>query len=96
MRYESLAWYATHLVNELVKRSWPTVSNTLSILIKDLFCAEKGEVLSDHYKLLPVDLRDIQKLDDVIAMANMDPRYVQEVISSFFAIKSNFITMFLF
>lgn len=34
---------------------------------------EKGEVLSDHYKLLPVDLRDIQKLDDVIAMANMDP-----------------------
>lgn len=34
---------------------------------------EKGEVLSDHYKLLPADLRDIQKLDDVIAMANMDP-----------------------
>ncbi|CAK7347734.1 unnamed protein product [Dovyalis caffra] len=34
---------------------------------------EKGEVLSDHYKLLPVDLRDIQKLDDVIASAGMDP-----------------------
>ncbi|XP_031277598.1 leucine carboxyl methyltransferase 1 homolog [Pistacia vera] len=33
---------------------------------------EKGEVLSDHYKLLPVDLRDIQKLDDVITLANMD------------------------
>ncbi|KAI4354701.1 hypothetical protein L6164_003546 [Bauhinia variegata] len=34
---------------------------------------EKGEVLSDHYKLLPVDLRDIQKLNDIIALANMDP-----------------------
>ncbi|CAI0445954.1 unnamed protein product [Linum tenue] len=34
---------------------------------------EKGEVLGDHYKLLPVDLRDIPKLDDVIASANMDP-----------------------
>ena len=59
------------------------------MLIKDLFRAENGEVLSDHYKLLPVDLRDIQKLDEVIAMANMDPRYVQEVISSVSAIKSN-------
>uniref|UniRef100_A0A2N9GJ64 Leucine carboxyl methyltransferase 1 homolog n=1 Tax=Fagus sylvatica TaxID=28930 RepID=A0A2N9GJ64_FAGSY len=34
---------------------------------------EKGEVLSDHYKLLPIDLRDLQKLDDVIALAEMDP-----------------------
>ncbi|KAG4132569.1 hypothetical protein ERO13_D08G040100v2 [Gossypium hirsutum] len=34
---------------------------------------ENGEVLSDHYKLLAVDLRDIQKLDDVISLANMDP-----------------------
>ncbi|XVF33624.1 hypothetical protein REPUB_Repub17cG0183900 [Reevesia pubescens] len=34
---------------------------------------ENGEVLSDHYKLLPVDLCDIQKLDDVISLANMDP-----------------------
>lgn len=34
---------------------------------------EKGQVLSDHYKLLPIDLRDIQKLDDIIAVANMDP-----------------------
>ncbi|KAG8653737.1 hypothetical protein MANES_05G054600v8 [Manihot esculenta] len=34
---------------------------------------EKGEVLSDQYKLLPVDLRDIQKLDDIITLANMDP-----------------------
>ncbi|KAK8630382.1 hypothetical protein V6N13_079178 [Hibiscus sabdariffa] len=36
---------------------------------------ENGEVLSDHYKLLPVDLRNIPKLDDVILLANMDPRY---------------------
>ncbi|KAK4416068.1 Leucine carboxyl methyltransferase 1 [Sesamum alatum] len=34
---------------------------------------EKGEVLADHYKLLPVDLRDIQKLDDIISLANIDP-----------------------
>ncbi|XP_042489215.1 leucine carboxyl methyltransferase 1 homolog isoform X2 [Macadamia integrifolia] len=34
---------------------------------------EKGEVLSDNYKLLPVDLRDIQKLDDAIAQAQLDP-----------------------
>ncbi|XP_065859150.1 leucine carboxyl methyltransferase 1 homolog [Euphorbia lathyris] len=34
---------------------------------------ENGEVLSDHYKLLPADLRDIQRLDDIIALAKMDP-----------------------
>ncbi|KAJ4953347.1 hypothetical protein NE237_030179 [Protea cynaroides] len=34
---------------------------------------EKGEVISDHYKLFPVDLRDIQKLD-VITLAQLDPR----------------------
>ncbi|KAG7013821.1 tRNA wybutosine-synthesizing protein 4 [Cucurbita argyrosperma subsp. argyrosperma] len=34
---------------------------------------EKGEVHSDHYKLLPVDLRDIDKLNDVLAIAGMDP-----------------------
>ncbi|KAK7277151.1 hypothetical protein RIF29_18302 [Crotalaria pallida] len=33
---------------------------------------EKGEVFSDHYKLLPVDLRDTQKLSDIIALADMD------------------------
>ncbi|PON60849.1 Leucine carboxyl methyltransferase 1, LCMT [Parasponia andersonii] len=33
---------------------------------------DKGEVLSDNYKLLPVDLRDINKLDDIIALADMD------------------------
>lgn len=38
-----------------------------------LISREKGEVLSDHYKLLPVDLRDVQKLDDVIALAGIDP-----------------------
>ncbi|KAJ8900371.1 hypothetical protein K2173_025011 [Erythroxylum novogranatense] len=34
---------------------------------------EKGVVLGDHYKLLPVDLRNVQELDDVIALAGMDP-----------------------
>ncbi|MFS7925808.1 putative [Phosphatase 2A protein]-leucine-carboxy methyltransferase [Helianthus anomalus] len=34
--------------------------------------AEKGEVISDHYKLLPIDLRDIQSLNDLI-LTHMDP-----------------------
>ncbi|KAI5647501.1 hypothetical protein M9H77_33506 [Catharanthus roseus] len=34
---------------------------------------ENGEVLADDYKLLPVDLRDIEKLDDIISLANLDP-----------------------
>ncbi|KAK3024855.1 hypothetical protein RJ639_042878 [Escallonia herrerae] len=34
---------------------------------------DKGQVLGDHYKLLPVDLRDIQKLDDMISLAELDP-----------------------
>ncbi|PRQ57397.1 putative transferase [Rosa chinensis] len=34
---------------------------------------ERGEVLSDCYKLLPVDLRDIHQLNEVIALAGMDP-----------------------
>lgn len=34
---------------------------------------EEGQVLSDLYKLLPVDLRDIPKLRDVISFAGMDP-----------------------
>ncbi|KAL3615527.1 Leucine carboxyl methyltransferase 1 [Castilleja foliolosa] len=37
---------------------------------------EKGEVLGDHYKLLPVDLRDIKKLDDIISLASIDPKCV--------------------
>lgn len=35
-------------------------------------CREKGEVLSEQYKLLPVDLRDIGKLDDILTQANLD------------------------
>lgn len=38
-------------------------------------------MLGDHYKMLPVDLRDIQRLDVVIALADMDPRYVCRVNS---------------
>lgn len=34
---------------------------------------ENGEVIGDHYKLLPVDLRDIQGLNNVITLANLDP-----------------------
>ncbi|KAG6486840.1 hypothetical protein ZIOFF_055420 [Zingiber officinale] len=36
---------------------------------------EKGEVLSNNYKLLPADIRNIQVLDDVINRAQLDPRY---------------------
>lgn len=43
--------------------------------IQSWICSEKGEVSGDHYKLLPVDLRDIQQLDDMISLADMDPRY---------------------
>lgn len=32
----------------------------------------KGEVLSDCYKLLPVDLRNIEKLDDIVKLAQLD------------------------
>lgn len=39
------------------------------------FFAEKGEVHSDHYKLLPVDLRETNQLNDVLVLAGMDPRY---------------------
>ncbi|KAL9228822.1 hypothetical protein vseg_004360 [Gypsophila vaccaria] len=34
---------------------------------------DSGEVHGDHYKLLPVDLRDVQKLNDIMALANLDP-----------------------
>ncbi|CAI9101249.1 OLC1v1038530C3 [Oldenlandia corymbosa var. corymbosa] len=37
-----------------------------------LISQENGEVLDYCYKLLPVDLRDIQKLDDIISLANLD------------------------
>lgn len=45
---------------------------------------EKGEVLSDHYKLLPIDLRNIQQLDDVIALAGMDRRMRFDILGSRF------------
>ncbi|CAH9097167.1 unnamed protein product [Cuscuta epithymum] len=35
--------------------------------------SERGEVLGDHYKLLPVDLCDLDKLNGIVAMANLDP-----------------------
>ncbi|MQM07653.1 hypothetical protein Taro_040492 [Colocasia esculenta] len=44
---------------------------------------EKGEVLSDHYKLLPVDLRDIQNLDAVICLAQLDPRETLSLLAQF-------------
>lgn len=40
-----------------------------------IICAEKGEVISDNYKLLPIDLRDVESLNELIS-AHMDPRYV--------------------
>ncbi|KAL6565806.1 Leucine carboxyl methyltransferase 1 [Orobanche hederae] len=41
---------------------------------------EKGEVLGDHYKLLPVDLRDIKKLDDIVSLASIDPSGIECVL----------------
>ncbi|XP_021755235.1 tRNA wybutosine-synthesizing protein 4-like [Chenopodium quinoa] len=49
--------------NELKEKLGPTAS----------ISRENGEVHGDHYKLLPVDLRDIQNLNDVIGLANLDP-----------------------
>ncbi|KAJ4775139.1 Leucine carboxyl methyltransferase 1 [Rhynchospora pubera] len=34
---------------------------------------EKGEVASSNYKLLPIDIRDVQKLDDMINITQLDP-----------------------
>ncbi|KAK9142880.1 hypothetical protein Syun_012280 [Stephania yunnanensis] len=34
---------------------------------------DKGEIHGDHYKLLPIDLRDVDKLDDIIGFAKLDP-----------------------
>ncbi|XP_021846715.1 uncharacterized protein [Spinacia oleracea] len=50
--------------NELREKLGPT--STIS--------RENGEVLGDRYKLLPVDLRDIPRLNNVIGLANLDPR----------------------
>uniref|UniRef100_A0A803LIE9 Leucine carboxyl methyltransferase 1 homolog n=1 Tax=Chenopodium quinoa TaxID=63459 RepID=A0A803LIE9_CHEQI len=49
--------------NELKEKLGPTAS----------ISRENGEVHGDHYKLLPVDLRDIQNLNDIIGLANLDP-----------------------
>lgn len=43
-----------------------------------LFLSERGEVLNDHYKLLPIDLRDEKQLDTIMSLAQMDPRYVMK------------------
>ncbi|KAJ3691041.1 hypothetical protein LUZ61_020205 [Rhynchospora tenuis] len=34
---------------------------------------EKGEVSSSNYKLLPIDIRDVRKLDDMINITQLDP-----------------------
>lgn len=41
-------------------------------------------MLGDHYKLLPVDLRDIDKLDHILKLADLDPRYVLQSHSKSF------------
>ncbi|CAO2825716.1 unnamed protein product [Amaranthus hypochondriacus] len=42
---------------------------------------ENGVVLGDHYKLLPVDLRDIPELNNMITLANLDPSLPTFVIA---------------
>ncbi|KAK9911595.1 hypothetical protein M0R45_035491 [Rubus argutus] len=59
-----------HLLKPAAKRD--KISATASISLHFYFCRER-KVLSDHYKLLPVDLRDIHQLNHVIALAGMDP-----------------------
>ncbi|KAJ3672559.1 hypothetical protein LUZ60_007280 [Juncus effusus] len=34
---------------------------------------DKGEIISNNYKLLPIDLRDTQKLDEMIIKTQLDP-----------------------
>ncbi|GAB2225724.1 hypothetical protein Droror1_Dr00006528 [Drosera rotundifolia] len=43
---------------------------------------DKGEVLADDYKLLPIDLRDLQQLDDVMVLANLDFRMCSDIHGS--------------
>ncbi|KAK2979726.1 hypothetical protein RJ640_013454, partial [Escallonia rubra] len=54
---------------------------------------DKGQVLGDHYKLLPVDLRDIQKLDDMISLAELDPSSSALLEASIVIIASAIITI---
>jgi len=35
--------------------------------------------LSNHYKLLPVDLRDVKQLDTILSLAQLDPRYMMKI-----------------
>lgn len=35
-------------------------------------------MLSDHYKLIPVDLRDVEQLDAILRLAKLDPRFVMK------------------
>lgn len=42
---------------------------------------DKGEIVSNNYKLLPVDIRDIQKLDEMINVTQLDPRYIPIVVN---------------
>ena len=48
---------------------------TVACAITDSYVSEKGEVISTHYKLFSADIRDVPKLDSVIRMAEMDPRW---------------------
>lgn len=45
-------------------------------------------MLSNHYKLLPADIRNIQVLDDVINCAQLDPRYISVHFSRFSSTES--------
>lgn len=48
------------------------------VYLSCLLLSERGEVLSNHYKLLPVDLRDVKQLDAMLTLAQMDPRYAMK------------------
>lgn len=43
---------------------------------------ERGEVLSNHYKLLPVDLRDVKQLDSILSRAQLDPKMRIDILRS--------------
>ncbi|EPS72573.1 hypothetical protein M569_02182, partial [Genlisea aurea] len=54
----------------IIERSAP-LKNRLGEAV--IISQERGEVLGEHYKLLPCDLRDIRQLDDIISLADIDP-----------------------
>lgn len=39
-----------------------------------LLHAGKGEIVSEHYSLLPCDLRDLKTLDDAFTKAQLDAK----------------------